>query len=149
MSEPPIVLIGIVGTGAMGQGIAQLAACAGLLALLYDSRQGAALQAREQIATVLARQVERGRLEAEAVERAMGNLRVVEDMRVLRGCQLVIEAIVENLEAKQALFRQLEEVVGDEAILASNTSSLSVTAIASACRVPAGSPVCTSSIRCR
>lgn len=108
MSEPPIVLIGIVGTGAMGQGIAQLAACAGLSVLLYDSRQGAALQAREQIATVLARQVERGRLEAEAVERAMGNLRVVEDLRVLRGCQLVIEAIVENLEAKQALFRQLE-----------------------------------------
>ncbi|MCT5983699.1 3-hydroxyacyl-CoA dehydrogenase NAD-binding domain-containing protein, partial [Pseudomonas aeruginosa] len=136
MSEPPIVLIGIVGTGAMGQGIAQLAACAGLSVLLYDSRQGAALQAREQIATVLARQVERGRLEAEAVERAMGNLRVVEDLRVLRGCQLVIEAIVENLEAKQALFRQLEEVVGDEAILASNTSSLSVTAIASACRDP-------------
>lgn len=136
MSEPPIVLIGIVGTGAMGQGIAQLAACAGLSVLLYDSRQGAALQAREQIATVLARQVERGRLEAEAVERAMGNLRVVEDLRVLGGCQLVIEAIVENLEAKQALFRQLEEVVGDEAILASNTSSLSVTAIASACRDP-------------
>ncbi|MGN2260371.1 3-hydroxyacyl-CoA dehydrogenase, partial [Pseudomonas aeruginosa] len=136
MSEPPIVLIGIVGTGAMGQGIARLAACAGLSVLLYDSRQGAALQAREQIATVLARQVERGRLEAEAVERAMGNLRVVEDLRVLRGCQLVIEAIVENLEAKQALFRQLEEVVGDEAILASNTSSLSVTAIASACRDP-------------
>ena len=136
MSEPSIVLIGIVGTGAMGQGIAQLAACAGLSVLLYDSRQGVALQAREQIATVLARQVERGRLEAEAVERAMGNLRVVEDLRVLRGCQLVIEAIVENLEAKQALFRQLEEVVGDEAILASNTSSLSVTAIASACRDP-------------
>ncbi len=66
----------------------------------------------------------------------MGNLRVVEDLRVLRGCQLVIEAIVENLEAKRALFRQLEEVVGDEAILASNTSSLSVTAIASACRDP-------------
>lgn len=59
MSEPSIVLIGIVGTGAMGQGIAQLAACAGLSVLLYDSRQGAALQAREQIATVLARQVER------------------------------------------------------------------------------------------
>ncbi|EJY62580.1 3-hydroxy-acyl-CoA dehydrogenase, partial [Pseudomonas aeruginosa CIG1] len=136
MSEPPIVLIGIVGTGAMGQGIAQLAACAGLSVLLYDSRQGAALQAREQIATVLARQVERGRLEAEAAALAMGNLRVVEDLRVLRGCQLVIEAIVENLEAKQALFRQLEEVVGDEAILASNTSSLSVTAIASACRDP-------------
>ncbi|MBH9417454.1 3-hydroxyacyl-CoA dehydrogenase [Pseudomonas aeruginosa] len=136
MSEPSIVLIGIVGTGAMGQGIAQLAACAGLSVLLYDSRQGVALQAREQIATVLARQVERGRLEAEAVERAMGNLRVVEDLRVLGGCQLVIEAIVENLEAKQALFRQLEEVVGDEAILASNTSSLSVTAIASACRDP-------------
>ena len=80
--------------------------------------------------------MERGRLEAEAVERAMGNLRVVEDLRVPGGCQLVIEAIVENLEAKQALFRQLEEVVGDEAILASNTSSLSVTAIASACRDP-------------
>ena len=132
MSEPPIVLIGIVGTGAMGQGIARLAACAGLSVLLYDSRQrrcGASRSPRSCPAGGA------GRLEAESAARAMGNLRVVEDLRV-RGCQLVIEAIVENLEAKQALFRQLEEVVGDEAILASNTSSLSVTAIASACRDP-------------
>ncbi|MGV8637112.1 3-hydroxyacyl-CoA dehydrogenase NAD-binding domain-containing protein, partial [Pseudomonas aeruginosa] len=107
-----------------------------LSVLLYDRRQGVALQAREQIATVLARQVERGRVEAEAVERAMGKLRVVEDVGGVGGCQVVVEAIVESLEAKQALVRQLEEGVGDESRLASNTSALSVTRIATACREP-------------
>ncbi|MBG7005091.1 3-hydroxyacyl-CoA dehydrogenase [Pseudomonas aeruginosa] len=136
MNEQPLTRIGIVGTGAMGQGIAQLAACAGLSVLLFDSRQGAAAQARDAIARTLARQVEKGRLTQEASARALNNLRVVEDLRILCACQLVVEAIIEDLGAKQALFRQLEEVLDDKAILASNTSSLSITAIASACRDP-------------
>ncbi|VTM08187.1 3-hydroxyacyl-CoA dehydrogenase [Pseudomonas aeruginosa] len=149
MNEQPLTRIGIVGTGAMGQGIAQLAACAGLSVLLFDSRQGAAAQARDAIARTLARQVEKGRLTQEASARALNNLRVVEDLRILCACQLVVEAIIEDLGAKQALFRQLEEVLDDEAILASNTSSLSITAIASACRDPDGLPACISSTRCR
>ncbi|MBO3276524.1 3-hydroxyacyl-CoA dehydrogenase [Pseudomonas schmalbachii] len=136
MSTQPITCVGIVGTGAMGQGIAQIAAQAGLRACLFDVRPGAAQRARDGIAAILARLVEKGRLTAEAAERAAGNLHVLESLESLRDCQVVVEAIVENLEAKQALFRQLEEVLDADTILASNTSSLSITAIASACRHP-------------
>ncbi|MCY1494612.1 3-hydroxyadipyl-CoA dehydrogenase [compost metagenome] len=136
MSSQPITCVGIVGAGAMGQGIAQLTAQAGLRACLFDVRPGAARSARDGIAAILAKRVEKGRLTAEAADRAVGNLQVLESLEALRGCQVVVEAIVENLEAKQALFRQLEEVLEAGTILASNTSSLSITAIASACRDP-------------
>ncbi|MDT4817518.1 3-hydroxyadipyl-CoA dehydrogenase [compost metagenome] len=136
MNSQPITRIGVVGAGAMGQGIAQLAAQAGLGVKLFDLRADAARQARESIATLLARQVEKGRMSAAAAEQALHNLDVVERLEDLRGCQLVVEAIVEQLEAKQALFRQLEALLDEDAILASNTSSLSITAIASACRDP-------------
>jgi len=131
-----ITRIGIVGTGAMGQGIAQVMARAGLATCLFDQRPGAARQARDNIAAELGRQVEKGRLDAAAAERTLHRLEVPERLDELRGCQLVVEAIVENLEAKQALFRHLEEVLDEGAILASNTSSLSITAIAAACREP-------------
>ncbi|RFQ26151.1 3-hydroxyacyl-CoA dehydrogenase, partial [Pseudomonas sp. ATCC 13867] len=134
MSSQPITSVGIVGAGAMGQGIAQVAAQAGLQAYLFDVRAGAAQSARDGIAAILAKRVEKGRLTAEAADRAVGNLHVAQSLEALRDCQVVVEAIVENLEAKQALFRQLEEVLDAGTILASNTSSLSITAIASVCR---------------
>ncbi|CAD5109153.1 3-hydroxyacyl-CoA dehydrogenase [Zestomonas carbonaria] len=128
--------IGVVGTGAMGQGIAQVAACAGLDVYLFDSRPGAAEEARERIAVELHRQVERGRLDPEGAVCALAGLRPVDELARLGDCQLVIEAIVEDLDAKQALFRQLESLLDGGAILASNTSSLSITAIASTCADP-------------
>ncbi|MFC5695637.1 3-hydroxyacyl-CoA dehydrogenase [Pseudomonas sp. GCM10022186] len=136
MNGQPITRVGVVGTGAMGQGIAQLAAQAGLAVKLFDARPGAAQQARDGIAAILARQVEKGRVTTEAAKHAVQNLKVVERLEDLHGSQLVVEAIVEQLEAKQALFRELEEVLDGDAILASNTSSLSITAIASACHDP-------------
>ncbi|MHB9799675.1 3-hydroxyacyl-CoA dehydrogenase [Pseudomonas sp. MT3] len=136
MSSQPITCVGIVGAGAMGQGIAQVAAQAGLQAYLFDVRAGAAQSARDGIASILAKRVEKGRLTAEAADRAIGNLHVAQSLEALRDCQVVVEAIVENLEAKQALFRQLEEVLDAGTILASNTSSLSITALASGCRDP-------------
>lgn len=129
--------VGIVGAGAMGRGIAQIAAQAGLRVYLYDTAPAALESARDSLRDIWARLVQKGRLEQSAADAALQALTLCEDLAQLRRCDLVIEAIVERLEVKQALFRQLEDVVGEACILASNTSSLSITAIASACRLPA------------
>ncbi|AZC34804.1 3-hydroxyacyl-CoA dehydrogenase [Pseudomonas chlororaphis] len=136
MTTQPLQRIGLVGTGAMGRGIAQVMAMAGLKVFLFDARPGAAATAREQLATIFAQQIEKARITPQDAAAAMLNLEVVDSLQALCDCQLVIEAIIEDLEAKQQLFRQLEEVLAPSAILASNTSSLSITAIASVCRHP-------------
>ncbi|PMY68676.1 MULTISPECIES: 3-hydroxyacyl-CoA dehydrogenase [Pseudomonas] len=136
MTTQPLQRIGLVGTGAMGRGIAQVMAMAGLKVFLFDARPGAAGMAREQLATIFAQQIEKARITPQDAAAAMLNLEVVDSLQALHDCQLVIEAIVEDLAAKQQLFRQLEEVLAPDAILASNTSSLSITAIASVCRHP-------------
>ncbi|WIE51022.1 3-hydroxyacyl-CoA dehydrogenase [Pseudomonas sp. GM17] len=136
MTTQPLQRIGLVGTGAMGRGIAQVMAMAGLKVFLFDVRPGAAGTAREQLATIFAQQIEKARITPQDAAAAMLNLEVVDSLQALHDCQLVIEAIVEDLAAKQQLFRQLEEVLAPDAILASNTSSLSITAIASVCRYP-------------
>lgn len=128
--------IGVVGTGAMGQGIAQVLAQAGLSVLLFDARQGAAITAREHLAARFGNLQEKGRITAQAASAALAQVQVVDGLHALADCQLVIEAIVEDLGAKQGLFRQLDELLGESTVLASNTSSLSITAIASVCRYP-------------
>ena len=120
----------------MGRGIAQVAAQAGIDTLLYDAGAGTAADARAAIAAQLERLAQRGRLTAAAAAAAVARLRAVEALGELAGCAVVIEAIVEDLEAKRALFRALEDVVDPECLLATNTSSLSVTAIAAACARP-------------
>lgn len=128
--------LGIVGAGLMGCGIAQIAAQAGLAVHLFDTRPGAAAEARDALIETLSRLTDKGKLAPAARDAAVSQLHVAEALTGLAGCEVVVEAIVENLEAKRSLFRQLEEVVADSCILATNTSSLSVTAIASACRLP-------------
>ncbi|RMF21906.1 MAG: 3-hydroxybutyryl-CoA dehydrogenase [Bacteroidetes bacterium] len=128
--------IGIVGSGAMGSGIAQVAATAGHEVLLYDQSPEALERARAGLGKIMDRLVEKGRLSREAADGILGRVRPVESLEAFRGCGFVLEAIVENLEAKQALFRQLEELLPEDALLATNTSSLSITSIAGACRRP-------------
>ncbi|PMR68431.1 3-hydroxyacyl-CoA dehydrogenase [Halomonas heilongjiangensis] len=132
----PFRRLGLVGTGAMGRGIAQLAAQAGLEVSLHDARTGAVDEARDFIAGVWSRGVAKGRLSEDDLARYRARLHEAAELADLAGCDVVVEAIVENLEAKQDLFARLEAVLGDDAVLATNTSSLSVTTIASACRVP-------------
>ncbi len=132
----PDLLLGIVGSGVMGRGIAQVAASAGLRVRLHDARPGAVAEAREFVARMLRRQAEKGRLPPEAAEAALARIEETADLGDFAGCHLVVEAIVEELEAKRTLFRDLESVVGEDCVLATNTSSLSVTAIAAACRRP-------------
>jgi 3-hydroxybutyryl-CoA dehydrogenase len=130
------LVLAVVGTGVMGQGIAQLAAQAGLQVRLYDLQDGAALRARQALDASWTRLQARGRMEASAAQAALACVQVCSTLQDLAGSHLVVEAIAERLEAKQDLFRQLEPVVGPDCVLASNTSSLSVTAIAAACAHP-------------
>jgi 3-hydroxybutyryl-CoA dehydrogenase len=122
--------IGVLGAGTMGAGIAQLAALAGARTLLYDPDASALERGLAQIRRQLDRGVERGRYEAEKAAAASDRLEAVEDLSVFADCGLVIEAAPERLELKAELFGQVAEVVGDDCVLATNTSSIPVTAIA-------------------
>ena len=128
--------LGIAGAGAMGRGIAQIAAQAGIRVLLFDLAPGAAAKAQEAIAATLAGLAAKGKLAPEAAEAAAARIEAAAGLESFANCQVVVEAIVEKLEAKRDLFRQLEHIVGERCILASNTSSLSVTEIAAALRLP-------------
>jgi 3-hydroxybutyryl-CoA dehydrogenase len=128
--------VAVVGTGTMGQGIAQVALLAGHPVRLYDAVEGQAKTAAAAIAARLDRLVEKGRLTAEDRSAAGERLAPVERLAELAGCGLVIEAILEQLHVKQRLFEELEEIVPEDCLLATNTSSLSVTAIAGTLKKP-------------
>lgn len=121
--------IAVIGAGAMGAGIAQVAAQAGHPVLLLDNRPGAAALAIDGIDRQLGKRVEKGKLSADERAATIARLQAVDSIDALADCALIIEAIVENLEVKRALFRQLEGICGEQCILASNTSSLSITSI--------------------
>ncbi|MDO9346571.1 3-hydroxyacyl-CoA dehydrogenase [Pseudomonas pergaminensis] len=128
--------MGLVGTGVMGAGIAQIAAQAGVAVRLFDARDGAAQAARDHLDSTFATLVSKGKISQAAMDAAVANLQVVGLIDELKGCDLVVEAIVENLDAKRGLLQQLESIVNPNCILATNTSSLSVTAIATGCQHP-------------
>jgi 3-hydroxybutyryl-CoA dehydrogenase len=124
------ISVGIVGAGTMGAGIAQLAATAGHPVLLYDAFDGAAAKGRERIARDLAKLVERGKMQSATVARLLERLTIASSLEDLAPAGLVVEAIVEDLDVKRKLFADLEKIVSPQALLATNTSSISVTAIA-------------------
>ncbi len=129
-------VVAVVGAGAMGRGIAQIAAQAGSQVLLFDAQSAACQKARESIIAQWGKLAEKGRLTAELVQQYSRQLQCVDSLQALSACDLVIEAIVERLDIKQSVFAELEAVVRDDAVLASNTSSLSVTAIAAKLKRP-------------
>ncbi len=128
--------VGVVGLGAMGAGIAQLAVEAGYEAVGREVSLDLARAAADRIGGFLRRKVEKGQLEEAARDAAVARLRVTDDLGELADCDLVVEAIVESLEPKRELFRELERVCRPDAVLATNTSALSVTAIAAATQTP-------------
>ncbi len=136
MSRQSIEKIGIIGAGVMGRGIAQIAAVAGMTVHLFDTRGGASDEAIGFVGKMLDRAVEKGRMEAGVADAAKARLHAGATMQDFAECDLVIEAIVEKLDVKRAVFAELESIVADSAILASNTSSLSITDIAAGCRNP-------------
>jgi 3-hydroxybutyryl-CoA dehydrogenase len=128
--------LAVIGAGVMGQGIVQIAAQAGISVRLFDSFDGVAQRAHTALAASFSKLVERGRLTPAQAQAAMARVSVASSMLELADADVVVEAIIEKLEAKQALFQQLEAIVGANTVLATNTSSLSVTAIAAGCAQP-------------
>src|SRR5687768_6692274 len=134
-----MMTVGVIGAGAMGSGIAQVALRNGHRVVLADVERAAVQRAREAIDASFAREVEKGRLTRADADAASGRLSLTSlpaGLGDFAECGLAVEAITEGLDAKQSLFRALEGVVSDECILATNTSSLSVTSIAAACAAP-------------
>jgi len=130
----PLDTIGVIGAGAMGAGIAQSALTAGLKVILHDSSAAALAKARGEIHSRIARLAEKGQIAAAAATEAEGRLTLAERLQELAPAQIVIEAIIEQLEPKQRLFTALEDIVSAATVLATNTSSLPVAAIARVCR---------------
>ena len=128
--------VGIAGAGAMGRGIAQIAAQAGSVVRLYDTQPLALTRARDELFSQWDRQLQKGRMDAAAVAGCKARLQPAQSLQELADCDLVIEAIVERLDVKRTFFAALEQVVQPDAVLATNTSSLSVTAIAAALKQP-------------
>ena len=128
--------IAIIGTGIMGMGIAQIAAQAGIQVLLYDAKSGAAKQGRQSLQGTLEKLTAKGKFTDEQLQDTLSNLTVLQELSQIATAEIVIEAIIENLDIKKQLFAQLEGVVTADTILATNTSSLSVTAIAADCDHP-------------
>jgi 3-hydroxybutyryl-CoA dehydrogenase len=127
-----ISTIGILGSGTMGGGIAQVAALSGFNVLLYDVSADALQKAMEKIKDELSRGVERGRLTQQQSDAALGNIHVHSTLNPLQRSDFIIEAAVEDLGVKRELFKRLDEVLPSHTILASNTSSFSITSIAPA-----------------
>ncbi|MFL6255733.1 MAG: 3-hydroxybutyryl-CoA dehydrogenase [Pyrinomonadaceae bacterium] len=129
-------LIGVVGAGTMGNGIAQVAARAGYDVVLRDVTEEFLERGMKAIDRSLQRDVDKERLKEEEKRTIVGRIRATTALSDLSGASFVIEAIYENLEAKQTVFRELDETCGADAILASNTSSISITKLGAATRRP-------------
>ncbi|MEH6404409.1 MAG: 3-hydroxyacyl-CoA dehydrogenase [Sneathiella sp.] len=125
--------VGIVGAGAMGRGIAQVSATGGMEAIIFDAADGAAAAAKEFITGMISRSVDKGRMPADDGDAAKQRVSVANSLEDFKDCDLVVEAIVENIDIKQTVFKQIEAVVRADTIIASNTSSIRISSIASAC----------------
>lgn len=125
---------GVIGSGAMGAGIAQVAAMAGHKVVLYDNNTAALDRAKNNLTTILNKLEDKGKIQSSAA--VMQRFHFTTEMSSFAGCSLIIEAIVEKLEVKKSVFAEVERIVSDECVLATNTSSLSVTSIAAACKKP-------------
>lgn len=128
------LIIGIIGTGAMGAGIAQVAASNGCKVLLHDANTNMLQKAIDGITSSFTKLVEKGKIDANEKVQILSNISSHQNTDNLRNCNLIIEAIVEDLNVKQKVFSSLEEIVSSDCILASNTSSLSIASIAAACK---------------
>lgn len=129
-------IVGVLGSGAMGSGIAQVAATAGHSVIVYDTNSAALEKAKSNLSSVLGKRVEKGKMNLDESKNIFSRIEFTNIFSALVPCKLVIEAIVENLEIKQKVFADLEKTVSSDCVLASNTSSLSITSIASACAKP-------------
>lgn len=129
-------LIGVIGAGAMGSGIAQIAAQAGHNVVLYDLSEDSLKLSDSKLQKVMNRLVEKEKFTAEEASDIQSRINRTTDLQEIKDCALIVEAIVENIDVKIKVFGDIEEIVSEDAILASNTSSLSITSIAKSCKNP-------------
>ena len=129
-------IIGVIGSGAMGSGIAQVAATASHKVIVYDNNKDSLIKAESNLKASLAKLVEKQKITADVEQSVLSNINFASSLNDLASCNLIIEAIVEKLEVKRSVFSELEKLVKDDCVLASNTSSLSITSIASSCNKP-------------
>ena len=130
------LIVAVIGSGTMGSGIAKVAATAGCGVKLFDLNQEALSKSKSALEVTLSKLVEKGKMDSTEKNRIQSNISYVSTMKELADSDLVIEAIVENLEVKRKVFSELEELVSKDTILASNTSSLSIASIAASCKTP-------------
>lgn len=128
--------IGVLGAGSMGAGIAQVAATSKHQVVLFDTNQEAIDKAFKNLTRIFNRLIEKGKYTAEESKEILGRIKPITDLNSFSDCNLVIEAIIEDLEIKKTVFKQLDEICSPTCILASNTSSLAISAIAGACSKP-------------
>jgi len=126
--------VAVIGSGTMGSGIAQVAATAGCSVKIYDTNQEALSKSKSALEKTLAMLLDKGRIDASEKERIFTSITYANDLKDLSDSDLIIEAIIENLEIKRKLFSDLENIVSEHTILASNTSSLSIASIAASCK---------------
>lgn len=129
-----MIQIGIIGSGAMGAGIAQVAATAGHKVVVYDNNQTALDKAKANLDSTLKKLIEKQKLTDEKAKSILANTQFANDLNQFKNCGLIVEAIIENIDIKQKLFSDLEAIVSADCILATNTSSLSIASIASVCK---------------
>ena len=128
--------VAIIGAGTMGAGIAQVAATAGHQVVLIDIAEGAAEKGRASIQSGLSGLVTRGKKTQDEVDAIVSRIRAAQNLADAKGCKLVVEAIVENLHIKQTLFAEIEAMCADDTIIASNTSSISISALSAKAQRP-------------
>ncbi|WP_339663110.1 3-hydroxyacyl-CoA dehydrogenase NAD-binding domain-containing protein [Croceibacter atlanticus] len=134
--QSTIKTVGIIGAGTMGSGIAQVAATADCKVKLFDLNQEALDKAKAALEKILNRLIEKGRIDATEKNRIQGNISYVSDMKSFSDADMTIEAIIENIDIKKKVFQELESIVSEDCIIASNTSSLSIASIASSLDKP-------------
>jgi len=130
------MIVGVIGSGTMGSGIAQVAATAGCKVKVFDTKQEALDRSKKSLEKILSRLIEKGRIDEVEKNRIQTNISYVNTLEDLKDTNLTIEAIIENLEIKKKVFSELETYVSEDTIIASNTSSLSIASIASSLKKP-------------
>ena len=128
--------IGIIGAGSMGIGIAQIASTADCNVFLFDQNKSASLQAMKKLEKVLLRLVEKGKINTIKKDSILSNIKIVESLESMKDSDLIIEAIVENSNIKKEIFSRIESIVSNDCVLATNTSSISITSLASCLKNP-------------
>ena len=129
-------IVGVIGSGAMGSGIAQVAATAGHKVIVYDSNNSALEKSKANLNASLKKLVEKEKLTDNGANDILRKLNYSENINSFLECGIIIEAIIENLEVKKEVFAEFEKIISDKCVLATNTSSLSIASISSACKKP-------------